>query len=223
MTQATLFRWPESAKFQRRLPKAQLERLAGLQPRVRRSLTDDVREASWAYKLSPATTGVPAGARVAEIQVIELGLKGRLVPEAVIDALDSAIAHPVIFELRAGDSAVGEVLMLGATKTVSEKGAIAHGTYHRSDWVEGTSDRRPLPVAPTLEAVHDLLLAPLLGTERRASESVQAAEQRLRAAAALDRVIAGLERKLRSEPQLNRKLELRRELRSKQEERELLR
>ncbi|KAA6435962.1 DUF4391 family protein [Agrococcus sediminis] len=223
MTEAALFRWPQSAKFQRRMPKAQLERLADLQPRVRRSLTDDVREASWAYKLSPTTTGVPAGARIAEIQVIELGLKGRFVPEALIDALDSAIAHPVIFELRAGDSAMGEVLVLGATKTVSEKGALAHGPYHRSGWIDGTRDRRPLPVAPTLDALHDLLLAPLLGTERRASESVEAAERRLRAAAALDRVIAALERKMRSEPQLNRKLELRRELRSKQEERELLR
>lgn len=223
MTETSLFRWPESARFQRRLPKTQLERLVGLQPRVRRSLTDDVREARWAYKLSPVTIGVPAGARVGEIQVIELSLKSRLVPDGVIDALDSAIVHPVIFELHFGDSATAEMLMLGATKTVSQGGAVRHGTYHRSEWVDGRSERTPLPVAPTLDALHDLLLAPLLGAERRSSESVEAAERRIVAAAALDRVIAGLERKLRNEPQLNRKLELRRELRSKQHERELLR
>lgn len=225
MTERATFRpfaWPPAAAFARVLPKVHLDRLAKLAPGVRQSLTDDVRRVTWTHKLDAATTGIRAGASISEIQVIELMLKARKVPLELIDALDSAIPHPVIFEVTASDAASDATSMVAATKSVSAAGVISHSSHHQSDWVVLGAPRRPLPVAPTLDGLHDLLLEPLLAGSRRAAESIGDAERRLQQVASLDRVIAALERRLRTEPQLNRKLELRRELRRKHEERELL-
>ena len=52
----------------------------------------------------------------------------------------------------------------------------------------------------------------------RAGEEVSEVVARLKAAGKLEREVTSLERKLRNEPQLNRKVELRRNLRSKQTE-----
>jgi hypothetical protein len=69
-----------------------------------------------------------------------------------------------------------------------------------------------------MAALYSALIGPLTPLTPRAGESPAVVGERLDAVRRLEREISTLERKLRSEPQLNRKVELRRELKAKQAE-----
>lgn len=90
------------------------------------------------------------------------------------------------------------------------------GPYFTAAWLPLDTARTPLPAAIDLSALYEALLAPLLPVASRRGESVSAATERMERAKKLEREIAALERKLRTEPQLNRKVELRRALKDRQ-------
>ena len=74
----------------------------------------------------------------------------------------------------------------------------------------------PLPPSITLTNLYAALLDPLLPIRFRSGEGVPDLASRLTAVSRLEREISTLERKLRTEPQLNRRLELRRTLKAEQ-------
>ncbi|MDR0945278.1 MAG: DUF4391 domain-containing protein, partial [Bifidobacteriaceae bacterium] len=77
----------------------------------------------------------------------------------------------------------------------------------------GGAKRVPLPAAVNLEGLYAALLRPLLPLTPRTGEGPAETAARAAEVRRLERQLAGLRRKIRSEPQLNRQLELRRELR----------
>jgi hypothetical protein len=88
--------------------------------------------------------------------------------------------------------------------------------YFATPWLPAEHDRVPLPPAINLASLYGALLAPLLPVAVHAGEDIAAIAERVEAARKLEREIAVLERKLRNEPQINRKLELRRTMKTKQ-------
>ena len=75
-----------------------------------------------------------------------------------------------------------------------------------------------MPTAITLPALYAALLQPLTPITARPGEEMSDVAARLATVRKLEREVAALERKLRTEPQLNRKVELRRTLKTKQHE-----
>ena len=73
------------------------------------------------------------------------------------------------------------------------------------------------------DTMYTALLEPLTPVAVRPGEDVSEVAARLQTVRTLEREIAALERKLRTEPQLNRKIELRRTLKTKQAELDSLR
>lgn len=73
-----------------------------------------------------------------------------------------------------------------------------------------------MPTAISLPTLYSALIAPLTPISVSAGEDVSVTAERLAAVRKLEREISTLERKLRNEPQLNRKIELRRELKDRQ-------
>ena len=78
--------------------------------------------------------------------------------------------------------------------------------------------RQALPTAITLPALYAALLQPLTPITARPGEEMSDVADRLATVRKLEREVASLERRLRTEPQLNRKVELRRTLKTKQHE-----
>ena len=75
-----------------------------------------------------------------------------------------------------------------------------------------TGKRSPLPQALDLASVYNGLLIPMLPVAARDGERLAEATERVGQARKLERDIATLEQRIRTEPQLNRKVDLRREL-----------
>lgn len=212
-----LYHWPEAAKFHRRVPKEKFYGHGTVSTAVREKFTGEVQRVTWAYKLAEATINLPGTPAVPEIQVFRIDAKTDDVSEAVLAAIDKAIPFPIIFEIVRRFSEQPEIRMVAAHKQLGT-GAPKLSAYYSTGWQPGDTSRQGLPTAITLPALYAALLQPLPPITARPGEGISDVVDRLATVSKLEREVASLKRKLRTEPQLNRKVELHRTLKSKQHE-----
>jgi len=201
-----LYRWPEAARFGKVIPKTKFYELGAVTPAVRARFVAEVEGITWAYKLAESTINLPSSSEVPEIQVVVIRAKGSNVDDSVLSTIDKAIKQPVIFEV-----ATAGGRRMAATLKAGGMGA----RYYSTEW-NRRDDRRPLPPSITLSNLYAALLEPMLPIPIQAGEGLSDLADRLAVVSRLEREIAALERKLRTEPQLNRKVELRRTLMTQQ-------
>ncbi|MDO8363229.1 MAG: DUF4391 domain-containing protein [Actinomycetota bacterium] len=207
VTGPRLYRWPNSARYGKAVPKTKFYEHGKVNTSLRERFVAEVQRITWAYKLAENTINLPGSAAVPEIQVFEIVAKGNDVSDVVLAAIDKAVKTPIFFEL----SRTGGVRLAAAHKATARQGA-----YFTTAWLPADSDRAPLPTAINIPSLYGALLTPLVPVSTQAGEDVGAIAERVEVARKLEREIAALERKLRNEPQLNRKVELRRILITKQ-------
>jgi hypothetical protein len=207
VTGPRLYRWPDSARYGKAVPKTKFYEHGKVNTALRERFVAEVQRITWAFKLAETTIKLSGSAAVPEIQVFEIEAKGDDVSELVLAAIDKAVKTPIIFEL----SRTGEVRLAAANKATARPGA-----YFTTQWLPAACDRAPLPPAINIPSLYSALLTPLVPVAAQAGEDVSVIAERVEAARKLEREIASLERQLRNEPQLNRKLELRRFLMTKQ-------
>lgn len=212
-----LYRWPDAARFGSRISKEKFYQHGTVPAAAKDKFVAEVRRITWAYKLAEATVNLPRSEAVPEIQIFRIEAKGSDVSELVLTAIDKAIPFPIIFEI---NRYVGETIstrMVAAHKQLGP-GAPKLGAYFSTGWQPAQTDRRSLPTSITLPALYTALLYPLTPVAARPGEDVSEVAGRLEMVRKLEREIVTLERKLRTEPQFNRKVELRRALKTKQAE-----
>ncbi len=212
-----LYQWPAGARFGARVPKERFYERTASTAALREKFVAEVNRISWAYKLAAETINLPGSSEVPEIEVIELDAKANDISAQVLASVDKAIPNPVIFEIHRDDAHGGAVRMTAAHKPAGAP-APKPNAYFSTGWMRGDAPRTSLPTAISMTALYSALIGPLMPLVPRSGEGPAVVGERLDAVRRLEREISALERKLRSEPQLNRKVELRRELRAKQAE-----
>ncbi|MFT8396009.1 DUF4391 domain-containing protein [Propionibacterium sp.] len=212
-----LYRWPEAAKFGRRVPKEKFYEHGTVSTAVREKFINEVQRITWAYKLAEATINLPGTLTVPEVQVFTIDAKTDDVSETVLGAIDKAIPFPIIFEIVRRRAEQPEARTVAAHKQLGT-GAPKISAYYSTGWQPGATERQAMPTAITLPALYAALLQPLTPITARPGEEMSDVADRLATVRKLEREVASLERKLRTEPQLNRKVELRRTLKTKQHE-----
>lgn len=210
-----LYRWPVAAKFGRRVPKEKFYENGHVTNPIREKFVTEVRRITWAYKLAELTINLPGSPAVPEVQVFQIDAKMDDVSDPVLTAIDKAIPFPVVFEITRGDGANRSVRMVAAHKQLGV-GAPQLSAYYSTGWQPVDRERKPVPTAITLSSLYTALLGPLIPVPVRPGEELSALASRLQTVRKLEREITALERKLRMEPQINRKVELRRTLKTKQ-------
>ena len=210
MAEPVLYRWPPSAAFGRVVPKAKLYERGNVSPALRERFVGDVQRIIWSYKLSDDTVRLRGTTSVPEIQVFTVEAKDDDVAADLLGVIDRSVHFPIIFEV-AGN---GRVRMVAAQKSLDGK-APRIGPYFTTGWQPSHAARRPLPTVLDLPSLYEALLASLLPVPTRVGETVSEATDRLDRIRKLQRDIAALEKKLRNEPQFNRKIELRRQIKER--------
>jgi hypothetical protein len=206
---SALYRWPTAAKFGRVVPKAKFYEHGQIRTGLREKFVEDVHRITWAYKLADSTIRLKGSAAVPEIQVFTVVTEGDDVSNEVLTAIDKAIRFPILFEVSRGD----EVRLVATHKTLGRKTPEV-GAYFSTAWHPLDAARTPLPSAIDLCALYEALLTSLFPVAPRRGESLSDASDRMERAKKLEREVIALERKLRTEPQLNRKVELLRTLKN---------
>ncbi|TFD12613.1 DUF4391 domain-containing protein [Cryobacterium sp. TMT1-21] len=210
-----LYRWPPAAKFGSRVPKEKFYDHGTVSPAVRARFVAEVQRITWAYKLAEATINLPGNASVPEIQVFHIETKTGDVANQVLTAIDKAIHFPIIFEITRAAAGEPQARMVATHKVL---GSVTPklSPYYSTGWLSAGAERQQLPTAITLPALYAAILEPLTPVTVRPGEATSEVAERLSIVRKLEREISALERKLRAEPQLNRKIELRRTLKTKQ-------
>jgi len=202
-----LYRWPAAARFGRVVPKTKFYEHGNVRAAIREKFVDDIRRITWAYKLAESTTRLKGTDAVPEIQVFTVETKGGDVGDDLLAAIDNSVHFPIIFEVSRGD----EVRMVAAHKALDGTGPKV-GAYFTTAWLHADASRVTLPTAIDLPTLYESLVTTLLPFALRRGESVSAATGRMDRAHTVEREIARLERRLRNEPQFNRKVQLRHQL-----------
>lgn len=211
-----LYQWPASTRPGIRVPKEKLYENGAATAAVREKFVSDVQRITWAHKLAEETINLPSTPAVPEIEVFQIDCKHDDVADAVLAVIDKAVPNPIIFEITRESGRRSEVRMVAAHKIVGTSPKVQ--SYYSTRWMPTDAERIALPTAISLPALYAALLAPLTPIDTRPGEDVSEVGARLEAVRRLQREITGLERKIRSEPQLNRKIDLRRALKAKQAE-----
>lgn len=215
MTDA-LYQWPAGSRFGARVPKEKLYAQAPVTAAMREKFVAEVRRITWTHKLAEETVNLPSNPAVPEIEVFRIDCKHDDVADAVLAVIDQAIPNPIVFEITREVAGRREVRMVAAHK-LRGAGTTTTG-YYSTRWMPTDTERVPMPTAVSLPALYSALLTPLTPIETRPGEAIADVGVRLDAVRRLQREIAAIERKIRSEPQLNRKIDLRRTLKAKQAE-----
>ena len=212
---ARLFRWPDAAAFGRTVPKTKFYEHGNVRSALRERFVNDVQRVTWAFKLADSTIKLRGSTAVPEIQVFAVEAKGDDVDGSVLAAVDKSVHFPVVFEVRGGNR--DRIRMVAAQKSL---GGVkpSLGPYLSTGWLSADLPRAPLPVAIDLPSLYEALLASLLPLVPRRGESVSQVTDRMGLVRKLEREISALEKKLRTELQFNRKVELLRMLKAKEAE-----
>lgn len=217
MTTNLLYRWPPPARFGRVVPKTKFYEHAKVSTAARDRFISEIQRITWAYKLADTTIHLRGTSAVPEIQVFEIDAKGDDLSDATLATIDKAVQSPIFFEIHRSVDDAAETSMVAAYKQVGERTSQLAG-YVRTPWQPASGERVALPSAVDLPGLYAALLAPLLSVVPRPGESLPDVTKRVERKAKLEREIAALDRRLRNEPQLNRKVELRRQIQARKEE-----
>ena len=206
-----LYRWPPAAEFNRRIPKDRFYGRGTTNAAVKDRFVEEVARITWAYKLATVTINLPDSEDVPEIQVFEVVAKAENVSDQVLAAIDKAIPSPILFEVIRDHDGRRESRLVAAHKQLGH-GAPKISGYFSTGWLPPDTERLRLPIAITLSDLYSALLAPLTDVQIRSGEGMEDVADRLRTVSRLERQIETLERKIRTEKQLNRRVELNRSL-----------
>ena len=88
---------PSTTDVGRRIPKEAFYNHLKVNAALRQSFIDDVKRFTVANSIKTATTGIPDGADVHEVLVVEVALKSRKVPEEVLSCVARANPHKLLF------------------------------------------------------------------------------------------------------------------------------
>lgn len=212
-----LYGWPSQAKFGRVVPKSKFYEHTHVTSTQRERFVTEIQRITWGYKLAENTINLAGDAVIPEIQVFQIECKGDDVSDAVLAVIDKAIPFPIIFEI-VRESPDNRTVRTAAVPKQATAASPKISSYVSTEWQPTDAPRQPLPTAISLPGLYISLLAPMLPVMVRPGENVGQIAARLQAVQKLEKEIATLERKLRTEPQFNRKVELRRTLKTKQAE-----
>lgn len=202
---------PQSTEFNKRIPKQKFYENLTVSPVIKKAFAEQIKIIYWRNKIAMSTVNLSSGQQVTEIEVIEIRLNEPELDENVLWQIDREIPYHIRFLLAYEDkyrAVIGYKEAVTAGKT-----AFKVEQYYYSEWLK----EQELPVhleGLTLDAVYEKFVRQIAGEklndERSTTlkESVEKQKQREQ----LKKQIAMLETRMRKKKQINRKMELKAEL-----------
>ena len=206
---------PKTTEFNKRIPKQKFYENLSVTPAVKKAFTEQIKIIYWRNKLAATTLNLAPGEQVTEIEVFEVKLNSPDLDENVLRLIDREIPYHILFLLEYDgkyQAAVGYKEAAG-----SGKAAFKVDRYYRTEWLAG--EELPLHLEGlTIDAVYENFIRQIAGDslsggeDTTLKESVEQQKQREQ----IEKQIAALEAKMKKEKQLNRKMELKAEIKKLQ-------
>ena len=203
--------FPVSTEFNKRIPKQKFYENLDISPTLRRVFVDQIRLVYWRNKLAASTLNIAAGEVVSEVEVFEVRLNEPKLDEAVLKQIDKEIPYHILFILTCDGKAQAWIGYKEAAASGSN--AFKVNRYYHTDWMP--EDELQLRIdGLNMDTVYESLVRQIAGDKLQADsgESLKETVERDEKKKQLEKQIAALEGKMRSEKQLNRQMEINAEL-----------
>ena len=203
--------FPVSTEFNKRIPKHKFYDNLDVSPTLRRVFVDQIRLVYWRNKLAASTLNIAAGEVVSEVEVFEVRLNEPKLDEAVLKQIDKEIPYHILFILTCDGKAQAWIGYKEAAASGSN--AFKVNRYYHTDWMP--EDELQLRIdGLNMDTVYESLVRQIAGDKllSETGESLKESVERDEKKKQLEKQIAALEGKMRSEKQLNRQMEINAEL-----------
>ena len=203
--------FPVSTEFNKRIPKQKFYENLDVSPTLRRVFVNQIRIVYWRNKLAASTLNIAAGEVVSEVEVFEVRLNETKLDEAVLKQIDKEIPYHILFILTCDGKAQAWIGYKEAAASGSN--AFKVNRYYHTDWMP--EDELQLRIdGLNMDTVYESLVRQIAGDKLQADsgESLKETVERDEKKKQLEKQIAALEGKMRSEKQLNRQMEINAEL-----------
>lgn len=209
-----MFDYPKNAFFGKTIPKTKFYEHGNVSNKLKDLFVKQVDQITWLYKLAPETINVQSTKDVPEIQVFEIALKGDDLSEDVLCCIDKAVQFPIIFEIKS-ESGIRTVCAL-KTRSIADGWKISY--YMQSNVYPKDASRIPLDVGLSLNSIYEQIIRAVSETKMQQGESLEEFVGRGAAIKTKTILIDGLRKKVQTEKQFNKKVELNSKLRIMVEE-----
>ncbi len=202
---------PKSTEFNKRIPKQKFYENLSVTPAIKAAFTEQIKIIYWRNKLAVTTLNLAPGEQVTEIEVFEVRLNVPDLDENVLRLIDREIPYHILFLLEYDEkyqAAVGYKEAAG-----SGKAAFKVDRYYRTEWL--AEEELPLHLEGlTIDAVYENFVRQIAGDSLSGGKSITLKEsvEQQKHREQLEKQIAALEAKMKKEKQLNRKMELKAEI-----------
>ena len=202
---------PKTTEFNKRIPKQKFYENLSVTPATKKAFTEQIKIIYWRNKLAATTLNLAPGEQVTEIEVFEVKLNSPDLDENVLRLIDREIPYHILFLLEYDgkyQAAVGYKEAAG-----SGKAAFKVDRYYRTEWL--AEEELPLHLEGlTIDAVYENLIRQIAGDSLSGGEDTTLKEsvEHQKKREQMEKQIATLEAKMKKEKQLNRKMELKAEI-----------
>ena len=202
---------PKSTEFNKRIPKQKFYENLSVTPAIKTAFTEQIKIIYWRNKLAATTLNLAPGKLVTEIEAFEIRLTSPDLDEDILRLIDREIPYHILFLLEYDGKY--QAAMGYKEAASSGKAAFKVERYYRTEWL--TEEELPLHLEGlTIDAVYENFIRQIAGDRlvgnknTTLKESVEQQKQREQ----IEKQIAALETKMKKEKQLNRKMELKAEI-----------
>ena len=207
---------PKSTEFNKRIPKQKFYENLSVTSAMKTAFTEQIKSIYWRNKLAATTLNLAPGKLVTEIEVFEIRLTSPELDEDILRLIDREIPYHILFLLEYD----GKYQAAMGYKEASSSGKAAFKVerYYRTEWL--TEEELSLHLEGlTIDAVYENFIRQIAGDRLVGNEnttlkkSVEQQKQREQ----IEKQIAALEAKMKKEKQLNRKMELKAEIKKQKQ------
>ena len=207
-----LYKFPPQAKVDRLIPKNKFYEQGKANTKIEQLFVDQVENIRWAYKLASSTIHLQDQEDLKEIQIFRVKSRLEDFDVSILSFIDKLILTPSIFEVIYQDKVKVSATYKRLNQADKTKAVI--GQYYASDWLDG-DNRTELPIYLKLADLYEHFISQLLPVhsnedQENDGESLSIEDKLLKAQQleSLQKQLAKLKSKLKSEKQFNRKVEL---------------
>ena len=204
-------KFPVSTKVGKPVPKNAFYKHLEVNAKIKQHFVDDVVGINWLYKFAPSTLNVADGTKVHEIVIFSAGLKSKDCPDDVFLFIDQNMPRHVIFILEYESK---YKILLNYKEWKDEKaGQFKIVKTFSTEWV--TQEQLSLSIeGQTMDAIYEVMAGQVSGFGTTKSEDTKRLVELEALITKGKKEVEALQKKIRNERQLNRKMELNGEARS---------
>ena len=210
-----ILHFPKETVVERVVPKTMFYKFMEVTPRMKTRFVNDVVSITWLYKLSAATLNVTDTPEMKEVEIFVANLKQPDCPPDLFSFVDVNMPHHIVFILLHEGNAMLLINYKDWTDSTHTKFRITQS--YTSPWVS-VSELNLKIEGQSLQRIYDNFVAQISGIgEHKAGAMAEIVALQQVISKAEDNLKA-LQKKMLKEPQLDRQMQMNKEVKAKRKE-----